>query len=457
MSRKNRLPLILSVAAGLAFVVIMILLKQPPERQETQTPAVPVRVLELQPLVFRAEARGYGQVLPAESWNAVTNVGGRIVWKNPQLESGNLIPGGTRLLQIDPTRYQLAVASARADLAGIEAELRQLEQEAHNTRALLKLEEDRLTLATRELERARTLSGQGALSQTRLDEQERITLQQQQAVQRLQNQLNLVPSRQQTLEAREARTTAALNQAQEDLDDTRFEAPWDMRVHQADIETGQHVSPGQALFVADNISRAEATVQLQVSELRRVLSQLPDSAPPGPGSETGQPVIDFHQQLPLDQLEVWVSPTNVPDTRWPGMLTRITSSLDPATRTVQAVISVAEPYRNARPPARPPLVRNMFVEASIAAPTPEPVLVLPASAVHEGVVYLADANNRLKRQTVSLAWQQGDVLAIADGLAAGQRVILDDLVPAIEGTVLTPQVDAQARELLQQQATGEQP
>ncbi|WP_341582588.1 hypothetical protein [Marinobacter metalliresistant] len=456
MTRKNKLILALTLIAGIAFVVIMVKLKQPPERTAKQLAATPARLLEVTPLTVRTEARGYGQVLPARSWKAVANVGGRIIWRSPELESGNLIPEGTRLLQIDPTRYELAEASAKADIAGLEAELRQLDQEEQNARELLKLENRRLALAQRELERAKTLTDRGALSETRLDEQQRATLQQQQAVQSLKNQLNLIPVKRETLNARLARSDSALASAREDLKDTRFEAPWDMRVHQSEIETGQQMSPGQTLFVADDISAAEVTVQLEMSELRNVLSQIPGAPAPTAPGEAPEGFPDFHQQLPLGSLTVWVYPTGAPDSRWPGKLTRVTSSLDPATRTIQAVIAVEEPYRNANPPARPPLVRNMFVQSSITAPTPNPVLVVPASTIHQGEVYLADRDDRLKRQPVTVAWQQGDLAIVTNGLKPGDRLILDDLVPAIEGTPLAPQTDDQALKALQHQVMGEQ-
>lgn len=457
MQRKHKLVLALALIAGIAFVIVMVKLSQPPERIDESVTAIPARVLEVTPLTVRTEARGYGQVLPARSWKAVANVGGRITWKHPDLESGNLIPAGTRLLQIDPTRYELAEASARADIAGLEAERQQLKQEEQNTRALLELENRRLVLAQRELQRAKTLADSGSLSQTRLDEQQRATLQQQQAVQSLQNQLNLIPVRQETLKARLARSESALANAREDLEDTRFEAPWDMRVHQSDIETGQQVSPGQTLFVADDITAAEATVQLDMSALRNVISQIPGAPAPASSGEVPSGFTDFHQQLPLDSLTVRVHPTGAPDSHWAGKLTRVTGSLDPATRTIQAVITVEEPYRNANPPARPPLVRNMFVQATIAAPTPEPVLVVPASAIHQGEVYLADGENRLQRQPVTVAWQQGDITVIRDGLKPGDRLILDDLIPAIGGTRLSPQPDESTIQWLQKMASGDQP
>src|SRR5690554_7284949 len=71
MTRKNKLTLALALIAGIAFVVIMVKLKQPPERGEAQATATPVRIMEITPRKFRTEARGYGQVLPARSWNAV--------------------------------------------------------------------------------------------------------------------------------------------------------------------------------------------------------------------------------------------------------------------------------------------------------------------------------------------------------------------------------------------------
>ncbi|WP_417567543.1 efflux RND transporter periplasmic adaptor subunit [Marinobacter sp.] len=457
MHRRHKFILALTLIAGIAFVVVMIKLKQPPERAAEQVAATPVRILEVAPLTVRIETRGFGQVLPARSWKAVANVGGRITWKHPDLESGNLISEGTRLLQIDPTRYELAEASARADIAGLEAEQQQLDQEEQNTQALLELENRRLALAQRELQRAKTLADSGSLSQTRLDEQLRATLQQQQAVQSLKNQLNLIPVRKKTLNARLARSESALAGAREDLEDARFEAPWDLRVHQSDIETGQQVNPGQTLFVADDITAAEATVQLEMSELRNVLYQIPGAPDPGNNGEASPGFTDFHQKLPLDSLTVRVHPTGAPDSHWTGTLTRITGSLDPATRTIQAVITVDEPYRSANPPARPPLVRNMFVQATIAALTNEPVLVVPASAIHQGEVYLANGNDRLQRQPVSLAWQQGELAVVSGGLKPGDQLILDDLIPAIEGTLLSPQPDENTRQWLQKMAAGEQP
>jgi multidrug efflux pump subunit AcrA (membrane-fusion protein) len=68
----------------------------------------------------------------------------------------------------------------------------------------------------------------------------------------------------------------------------------------------------------------------------------------------------------------------------------VASGLDPVTRTARVVVTVDAPYRGADPPARPVLQRDMYVRVRLSADSPEPLLVVPASAVHQGEVYLVD-------------------------------------------------------------------
>lgn len=59
--------------------------------------------------------------------------------------------------------------------------------------------------------------------------------------------------------------------------------------------------------------------------------------------------------------------------------------------------------------------------------------------MHGGdTIYLRDEEGRLARRTVDVAWRQQGRAILADGLSAGDEVILDDLVPAIPGMKITP-------------------
>ena len=452
--RKNALIISLSLIAGIAFVVVMASLRPGPEKSGAAAAPRDVRVMLVTPMPLRVEARGYGNVRAARRWQAVARVGGRITQRHPELESGNLIEEGTELLRIDPTRYELAVASAKADVASARSDKRQLEQKAANTRMLLELEKERLALAEKELDRIRNLAERDAVSRTRLDEQERATLQQRQAVQSLENELALIPSQRDNLEARIARAESALGQARQDLEDTHFSAPFDLRIHKASVEEDEEVRPGQSLFSADGIATAEAVIQLPVAQLRRLLRQLPET----PATEPVEGhLADLHRRIDLSRIDAQLSLAGDPDTTWDASVTRVASGLDPGTRTVQVVLSVDEPYRNANPPEQPPLVRDMYVQGTLALPTPEDVIVAPAAAIHENTGYLADERDQLERRSVSVAWNQNDLAVIDDGLNPGERLILDDLVPAIEGTPLNPTRDDSALKTIRGQARGATP
>ncbi|MFO7786913.1 MAG: efflux transporter periplasmic adaptor subunit [Halospina sp.] len=451
--RKNTLIITLSLVAGIAFVVVMANLRPGPEESNSVAEASSVRVMPITPMPLRVEAQGYGNVRAARRWQAVARVGGRITERHPDLESGNLIDEGTELLRIDPTRYELAVASAEADLASARSDKRQLEQKAANTRLLLELEKERLALAEKELERIRNLAERDAVSRTRLDEQERATLQQRQAVQSLENELALIPSQRDNLEARIARAESALGQARQDLEDTHFSAPFDLRIHKADVEQDEEVRPGQTLFTADGIATAEAVIQLPVAQLRRLLRQLPDM----PDVEPGEPIADLHRRIDLSRIDAQLSLAGDPDTTWDASVTRVASGLDPGTRTVQVVLSVEEPYRNANPPEQPPLVRDMYVQGTLSLPTPDDVIVVPAASIHEDTVYLVDDGDRLERRRVSVAWTQDDLSVIQEGLSPGERLVLDDLVPAIDGTPLSPSRDEDALNTIRNQARSPAP
>lgn len=455
MTKKSGLLVILGTAIlGVIFVVAMVRLKQGPAHEGAKPQVHTVHTVKISPIPFLLQATGFGNVKAGDTWQAVANVEGRVIWRHADLQSGNLIAANTPLLRIDPTRYELSIRAAQSDVATTEIELRQLEQEAINTRNLLALEKNRRTLAERELERARTLTDRNVLSATRLDAQESLTLQQRLTVQSLENALSLMPARQAMLQARLAHRETILAQARENLADTEFIAPFDLRLHHVGVDLHQQVNRGQSLFTADSIGTAEATIQVPLPDLLQLFAIVRrDDAPVRPGDA----LPDMKTHLNMGRLTATVSLAGNSAMRWQARITRIASGLDPATRTVQVVLTVDEPYRNARLPEQVPLVRGMHVRGTLSALTQEPVLVVPAAAVHQGMVYLASADNRLERRPVQVAWSQRDLAVISHGLNPGDRVILDQLVPAIDGMPLDPIPSPAAAEKRRHQALGEAP
>ena len=178
---------------------------QEPEHLPEREVARPVRVIEAPALAAVPRAVGYGSVAPGRTWQAIAEVGGRVVEVHERLEAGAILRSGTVLLRIDRTDYDLALAEAKADLRATEAELAELAAREENARASLAIEREAFELATAELERQEKLAAQGAVSRSSLESQKRSTLAQRQRVQTEANMLNLVPAERRVLQARLAR------------------------------------------------------------------------------------------------------------------------------------------------------------------------------------------------------------------------------------------------------------
>ncbi len=429
MKRARVLRLLPPLALGVGVAAWLISQSEPPGRVDETERSVVARTLMAETAPVRMIVRGYGNVRAARSWEAVSEIAGTIVWRHPDLDTGNVIAAGTKVLQIDPTAYELAVAQAEADLAALEADVAQLEVDKANTDRLLSLEQNRLDLAETELARIRDLVERGIAAQSALDSQERATLQVQRGVEELRNALGLFPSRRIRLDAQKARIQAVLERARRDLDKTDIIVPFDLRIAAVHVERHQFVGTGQKLVTADDIGRAEITAQIPLQSFLRLMGEAGarDAASPA------------HALEHFDKVDVEVRLVTDISQTWTGKLVRVESALDPQTRSVPAIVIVENPYAGATPPVRLPLVPNMYVELVLTGPELSREVTLPASAIHEGRhVYLRGEDGRLALRDVSVAWWQADRAVIDGGIAPGEEVILDDLMPAIPGMAVIP-------------------
>ncbi|WP_349371231.1 hypothetical protein [Salinarimonas sp.] len=420
------------VAAGVA--VVLVSRAPGPEREDAAAVAVPVRTAVAEREAVRPVARGWGDARASETWTAVAEVSGEVVFRHPDLEPGRMIAEGTTVLEIDPSDYRLAIAQAEADLSALSAEAAQLDAEEENTRRILALEEERLALAEEDLGRVRQLVERGTLPQARLDEQERATLQIRRTVAELRNALALLPSRRDRLAAQAERVEAALARARRDLAHTEIAAPMDIRVRTVEIERFQFVNVGQRLATGDGVAQAEVVAKVPLDAFVRLLGSIGEDALDPLGALRHGPAEHIEAELRLV-----ADPSQV----WQGRVTRVEGALDPRARSVQVVVSVDDPYAGAAPPVRLPLVPNMYVEATLTGRPFPPQVVVPEEAVHRGdTVYVRDDDGRLVVRKVAVAFRQDGRAVLTDGLREGEVVVLDDLAPAIPGTPLAAAEDA---------------
>jgi RND family efflux transporter MFP subunit len=296
-----------------------------------------------------------------------------------------------------------------------------------NAQASLTIEERNLNLASQDVERKRNLMQKGTTSRSTVDDAERVMLSTRMAVQTLRNTLALIPTQRSVL-------VATVDRAQRDLEHSEIRAPFTLRVADLAIEADQYVSVGQSLFEGDDVERVEVEAQFPLSTLRRLFIGRPDlKLDIARLGEQLPEVIGFDPLVRLD-LGNYVA-------EWQAEFVRFSDKVDPQTRTMGVVVAVDRPFDKVRLGYRPPLSKGMFVQVVMRGKSPAPRLVIPRNAVRNGTVYVAGADDRLRRQPVEVLFTQEDYSVIASGLTPGERVVVSDLIPAVSGMLLRPRID----------------
>jgi RND family efflux transporter MFP subunit len=432
---RRRILLILPpILFGILVLVLMAGNRKPPLQAQTATPAKPVRTFAVREVDLVPVAEGYGSAKPAQLWTAVAEVSGRIVELHPRLRDGEILPAGTLLLRIDPVDYELNLAQAEAALA-------ELEVQQANAKATLEIEQRNLKIAEREYDRISKLAAKGTASQSNRDDAERSLVNSRNAVQNIRNTLALIPTQRKVLEAKRT-------QAQRDLANTHIVAPFNLRVANLKIENDQYVSKGQSLFEGDSVDRVEVLAQFPISSLRRLFIGREDIHVDT--ALMGENLPQMVQLEPLVRLDMGTT-----EAEWQAEFVRFSDNVDPQTRTMGVVVAVDKPFEKVIPGIRPPLSKGMFVQVLLRGRLQPNRLVVPRSAVRDGQLYLVDGEQRLQRRPVELLFSQGPISVLATGLAAGDRVVVSDLVPAVDGMALTPQDDPALAEAVAAAARGE--
>lgn len=394
--------------------------KLPPVKVERGEPTRVVRVVQAPQVNLVPSAEGYGAVRPAQVWRAVAQVEGRVVEMHPKLRDGEILPIGTLLFRIDPVDYELKLAQAQAELA-------ELEVQSTNARSSLDIERRNLSLAEREVERYKRLTNQGTASQSQADSAERTRLNTRAAVQNLQNTLALIPTQRRLLEAK-------VTQAERDLQNTSVKAPFNLRVSGLAMEAEQYVTKGQKLFEGDAVDRVEIIARVAMSTLRRLF--IGQALPVGNVNELNKQLPAIIGLRPLVRLDLG---NHVAE--WEAEFVRFSDIVDPDTRTMGVVVAVDRPFDKVKPGYRPPLSKGMFVQVILRGRVQSGRILVPRSAVRGGSILLADGENRLRRRPVEILFDMGSISVIKSGVKPGDQVVVSDLVPAVDGMLLQPEVD----------------
>ena len=423
------LPLIVVIAVGL--VIFKVKTKPPIEHEELQFPIRTVEVITAKRLLFSPRATAYGNVEPAILLREKSEVSGKISYVHPDLKKGGSIAKGTVVLRIEPTTFEFSLNQSKAGLAGSRSSLKQLEAEEKSTRRSLKIAQENLRVGQKELARVRKIWDKRLIARSAVDAEEQKVLQLRQQVEELQGKLAGFSSRKSATEAQIKQSKTKLAQSKDTLGRTEIKLPFDARIGTVFVEKGEFTGVGNVLFEALGTQAVEINAQLPTRQFRSLLMGMSEQAvnlqdPGGLQNTLKQLQLKAHVSLVSYDGD---SPV------WKGELLRIGESIDPTRDTLGLVVAVNNPYNGVIPGKRPPLLKGMYTAVEFVAPAKK-MLVLPRKAIHEGRVYVANAENRLEVRKVSILHKQGELVVISKGIREGDKVIITDVIPIIDGLPL---------------------
>ncbi len=415
-----------ALAVGVVALVLAISLK----------PDLPVkpagdraRLVETKPLELRSMAPiaiGFGKIKPKIEWKAISEVTGKVVYRHPMLDKGQILQAGTEILRIDPLDYELKLVQAQADLKSAQTSLAKLSQEELNLKQTLKIESNRLVIANKELERKQNLRKKGLTSQSDVDQQEQSALSQRKLVLDIENQIGLMPDEKRVAEALVKVNTSKVEEAQRSLEKTIITLPYDLRIASVEIEQNQVVNLQQTMVTAHGMDVMEVEAQLSIHDMHTLASSIGEFTRDESGiPQPNMTFINAHIELSSGNLKA----------EWPAKVSRISETVDPNQATAGIILEIQQDYRNLNPDSVPPLVNGMFVRAFIEGQE-NPSWVVPERALHGDKIYLMDENSKLLIKPASVLYRRDNQVIIDGEFSQGDKLILNDLLPAINGMLL---------------------
>ncbi|MDC7786056.1 efflux RND transporter periplasmic adaptor subunit [Rhodoplanes sp. TEM] len=295
---------------------------------------------------------------------------------------GALVQKGDLLVTIDPAPYAAEVARAEAQVAAAEA---------------------RLALARSDLERGQQLFGSRTVSQRDLDQ--RVNAEREAAA-------NLAA-------AKAGLTTARLNLAW-----TEVRAPVSGRVGRQDVTVGNLVAAGAAapvLTTLVSIDPIYASFNADETAVRRALASL---------AVDGRDDGDAHTAI--DRIPVLLD--RAAGEPLHGYMQLIDNQVDGRTGTVRVRAVFDNP--------RGTLMPGQFVRLRMGQPKAEPALLVNERAVgtdqDKRFVLVVGDDNKAAYRVIALGAATDGLRIVTDGLAEGERIVVNGLQRVRPGAVVAP-------------------
>jgi RND family efflux transporter MFP subunit len=431
--KKPTMVVLLSIVVSIIVLILGILgmsilasLKTPPfEIKNSERP------LRVEALKFAKEdapifITGYGEVKALNVVPISPEVSGKIVQIHPRLETGEMIPKGEKLFEIDSANYTASYEEARGVVQQWENAIIRLKKKSTIDTKRLKTIERNRALAKAEFERIRKLfETKNIGTRSGVEKSEQVYNSALDKADQMAQVVALYPIRIKEAESSLSSAQARLAFAKSNLVRCKIRAPFNGRVKSVSLEKGQYVTPGQNTVTLADDSVLEIHVPLNSRDASKWLYFN--------GEMTNGKTAWFSGLKKVPCKIRWTEDNN--RQTWGGRLHRVVK-FDRETRTLTVAVRVYAETVMKKNPKSLPLVEGMFCSVMIPGRSLNSVFRLPRQAVSfENTVYLV-VDNRLKTVPVKVAHMEGDNVYVYDGLNVGDMVVITRVIDPLENSLL---------------------
>jgi RND family efflux transporter MFP subunit len=369
------------VLIALFLAVVLIKIKQPVQKKPVEEYVQQVKIIVLEPQEIYIPVFSQGVVEPRTKIKLLAEANGRVLETSKKWLNGGFFHKGEQLLRIEDYYYKNQLARSQASLAQAKSALIQEEGFAY--------------VAQQDWEKRNTADDNSSAKALALREPQLASMQ-----------------------AQFDAATADVVSAENSLAKTKMTAPFDGVLSNKTADIGQYVSPGVMMGELQAIDTVEIKVPL--TEAQQAYINLPS----------------LNQTIKSPATIKYSTPDGVQS--WSGYLVRTEGVLDPLTKVLNGVVQVQDPY-GLNKKVTTPLRLGTFVEVELQGKKYDSIFVLPRRFLYSNnSMWLVDKDNKLFKKTVKLLPIRDDNIYVYEGLAKGDRLVVDGVVGGLNGTVVNP-------------------
>jgi RND family efflux transporter MFP subunit len=370
---------LLLIAVGVGGVRFLIATKPKANRRPPVKMEPFVRTAALQPENYTFSIPAMGTVIPARKISLEVQVAGEVIDMHPEFTEGGMLAKGTKILQINPKDYELAIQQKQRALA--EAEY------------AYKLEQGHQDVARQEWS---LLYGDEAINEGESD-------------------LALRKPHLEKVQVEIEAARAELQQSKINLKRTSLTAPFNALVLERYVDLGSQVSPQERLADLVGTDTYWVRVSLPVDRLKWI--QIPNNK-----QKTGSEVKIFYREENLKT----------------GKVVRLLPDLSKEGRMARLLIEINDPLElEAKEKKQPMVLIGEYVRVAIKGEELHNIFRIPRSALrNDREVWIVDGESKLAIRPVKTIWRDEDSVIVKDGFKPGESLVVSDIAAPAAGMTL---------------------